>query len=343
MDDFELVGRNEQQKTLFPLQRKIYTKVCYEWEIKEHMYDIIFISKYRTLEEYQQCLMDTENLSRYVIIQLKEGSVDAKALLSSKLLLYSDYAETPCINGSLLIVDKKKAGVLSMYVVTHKNFQLPPCENIYIPIQAGSKLHEDLGFLRDDKGENISELNPFLNENTALYWIWKHNTSPYVGLVHYRRYFLDAPEQAAYVLLQEKTALHLLEKYDMLVVEAWGINGMMKGQLVLDVGKKLYRQVNEVIERNLAKYQPEYLEPYHFVMTGYCLYRCNMFVTRREICGAYCKWLFSFILEAYNELDFSGCSVKEQRALGFFSERLFTTWLLQQDLRIKEMPIVELK
>ncbi len=49
------------------------------------------------------------------------------------------------------------------------------------------------GVLHDNVGENISDLNPHLNEVTALYWVWKHpevRQSEFVGFCHYRR-FLD--------------------------------------------------------------------------------------------------------------------------------------------------------
>jgi hypothetical protein len=42
-----------------------------------------------------------------------------------------------------------------MYVMTHKDFKHPKMEEFF-PLQVGSALHEDLGYLRDDTGDNIS-------------------------------------------------------------------------------------------------------------------------------------------------------------------------------------------
>ena len=68
---------------------------------------------------------------------------------------------------------------------------------LFFPINGGSKLDDEwsLTFLQKDNAyDNISELNPLLNEMTAVYWFWK-NYKPlpdYVGFNHYRRFFKKA-------------------------------------------------------------------------------------------------------------------------------------------------------
>lgn len=59
-----------------------------------------------------------------------------------------------------------------------------------IPIQAGAVLTQvRMSGVCDASGENISEKNQEYCELTALYWIWKNDTSEYAGLCHYRRHF----------------------------------------------------------------------------------------------------------------------------------------------------------
>ena len=109
------------------------------------------------------------------------------------------------------------------------------------------------------------------------------------------------------------------------------------------MGDALFDRVNGILERLLQERQPEYVQAYRHVMTGYGFYRCNMFVMRREILDAYCTWLFSFIIDAVDQADLAALDAYQQRAVGFFAERMLSVWLMQQRLKIKELPILEMR
>ena len=81
---------------------------------------------------------------------------------------------------------------IKIYIAAHKKANLPQKEG-YVPIQVGSQLHDDLGYLKDNQGDNISIKNPNYCELTGLYYIWKNTNSDIIGLTHYRRYFFDNP------------------------------------------------------------------------------------------------------------------------------------------------------
>lgn len=68
-----------------------------------------------------------------------------------------------------------------IYIAAHKEFDVPRLEN-YVPLQVGAEGKEDLGFLRDNTGDNISVKNPNFCELTGLYWIWKIQTMSTKGL-----------------------------------------------------------------------------------------------------------------------------------------------------------------
>ena len=49
---------------------------------------------------------------------------------------------------------------------------------------------------------------------------------------------------------------------------------------------------------------------------------------------------FHFLIEAAEEIDVDGYGDYDKRIMGFMAERLLTTWLLKQNLKIKELPNV---
>jgi hypothetical protein len=53
------------------------------------------------------------------------------------------------------------------------------------------------GKFLDDSGDNISALNPWWGELTAVYWLLKNNSSPLIGNCQYRRYWDEEAIAAA--------------------------------------------------------------------------------------------------------------------------------------------------
>lgn len=77
---------------------------------------------------------------------------------------------------------------IKIIVAAHKPYEMPDDE-VYLPVYVGAMGKTDVGYQRDDEGENISILNPYFCELTGLYWAWKNLSEDYIGLVHYRRLF----------------------------------------------------------------------------------------------------------------------------------------------------------
>ena len=78
---------------------------------------------------------------------------------------------------------------IKIYVAAHKEANFPK-DKIYVPIQVGAEGKKDLGYVRDNTGDNIAKKNANYCELTALYWIWKNICNvTNVGICHYRRYF----------------------------------------------------------------------------------------------------------------------------------------------------------
>ena len=76
---------------------------------------------------------------------------------------------------------------IKILVAAHKQYWMPE-DSVYLPLHVGAEGKPDLGYTKDNTGENISAKNPNFCELTGLYWAWKNLEADYVGLVHYRRY-----------------------------------------------------------------------------------------------------------------------------------------------------------
>jgi len=80
---------------------------------------------------------------------------------------------------------------VKIFTMTHKKFDAPN-DKMYVPLHVGRAMSEDLGYLGDNTGENISDMNCYYSELTGVYWIWKnYHESDYVGVCHYRRYLIN--------------------------------------------------------------------------------------------------------------------------------------------------------
>ncbi len=127
------------------------------------------------------------------------------------------------------VVFKKKKdqckGVMNMpsvkiIIATHKKYRMPDDE-MYIPVQVGAEGKDDLGYTRDNTGDNISNLNSQYCELTGLYWAWKNLDADYVGLAHYRRHFRvkNKTKDPFDCVLTSKEAEELLKDNDILVTK----------------------------------------------------------------------------------------------------------------------------
>lgn len=90
---------------------------------------------------------------------------------------------------------------IKIVTIYHKRYptysDIKEYPDLYVPILAGNTLGLTKPFIEnmlvDDIGDNISWVNPYLNEVTAMYWIWKHaeciGNPEFIGVCHYRRFF----------------------------------------------------------------------------------------------------------------------------------------------------------
>ena len=73
------------------------------------------------------------------------------------------------------------------------------------------------------------------------------------------------------------------------------------------------------------------------------LHILNMFVMKKTLFDEYCSWMFNILFKLEKRIDISGYNQYEARVFGFISERLFNVWLENQQLKVKEMPVINLE
>ena len=103
---------------------------------------------------------------------------------------------------------------IRMYVLTSRAFYAPE-DPMYRPLQVGSALHEDLGYERDDTGDNISDQYDRFCELTGFYWIWKNVKCDVVGISLENRYFCYYED----VIRKYRIESLLNEGYDVILPE----------------------------------------------------------------------------------------------------------------------------
>ena len=248
----------------------------------------------------------------------------------------------PAVNGHWALLKKFVRADFKIYIVTHKDAKLDTLPEDYKIIHAGHALaKKNFDYLGDDSGDNISRLNPYLNEITALYWLWKNTRHDFIGFVHYRRFFTADGKN----ILSTDAAKKILREYDIIVNGCeFGYIALRDWKIMLST-KKIAEQVIGTIRKYIAFRQPDYLAAYDRVTDSFGVFCYEIFITRREIFNAYCEWLFSFIIDATKEIlatteIASSDDPRIYRAISFTAEHLMTVWLIKNRLKIKTLPIM---
>ena len=223
-----------------------------------------------------------------------------------------------------------------IYVVMHKIVESMN-DDLYKPLLVGSYDKKTSNILRDDQGENISNLNENFCELTGLYWMWKNTKSKYIGLVHYRRYFFKKNrEHSLKDIISKEDIINILNDYDVIVPKKTKLIGLTtREQFSKYHNVKDYDICKDVIKE---KY-PDYVEAFDTVSNRKYFYAFNMCIMNKKSFDNYCKWLFDILFEVEKRVDMSNYTDYEKRLFGFLSERLFNVWLEKNNLKLKELAV----
>ena len=99
----------------------------------------------------------------------------------------------------------------------------------------------------------------------------------------------------------------------------------------------------DVLREVLGRRAPEYLPAFERSMqrtAGHCF---NMFVMRRDLCDAYCAWLFGILFEVECVMRETMPGQITPRLFGFISERMIDCWVETNGLAYSELPVVSME
>lgn len=234
---------------------------------------------------------------------------------------------------------------IKIIVATHKKYQMPE-DKMYLPVQVGSQNAKDLGYQRDNTGENISSKNPYYCELTGLYWAWKNLDSEYIGLSHYRRYFTQnnripkkEDERFKNILTYER-ADQLLNDIDIILPTK---RKYYIENLYNHYKHTMFIETLDETEKILKEKYPEYIDEFEKLHKRTSMHAFNMMIMKKHILNEYCKWLFDILFELEKRIDPSQYDSFHARYLGRISERLLDVWINTKGYNYKEVKFMSIQ
>lgn len=230
---------------------------------------------------------------------------------------------------------------VKIIIATHKKYRMPE-DKMYVPVHVGAEGKNDLGYTKDNNGENISLLNPSFCELTGLYWAWKNLDYDYLGLAHYRRHFsLKKRKDKWRSVLTYNELKSYLDKVRVFVPKKrkYYIETLYSHYDHTHYSEQL-DTTREIIERMY----PEYIKSYDKIMKQRYGYMFNMMIMSKDLMDDYCAWLFNILFELKKQLNMPELSNFQGRFYGRVSEIIFNVWLdyQLQSGKIKQSEVMEL-
>lgn len=225
---------------------------------------------------------------------------------------------------------ENKKEKLTILVCAHK-----PDENIrnyppYKAIQVGAALHPevDLGFLKDNVGDNISEKNPKYCEWSALYWGWKNlKNLEYKGLAHYRRYFdID---------IRSENIDDLINGHDIIVTHPrYSICN------VFDIYASCVSYDNAFLflDTLLSTYPDCKNAALNYLFNNNKYTQCSMFIAKANIYDDFCDFAFNILNKMESKIMDLGYS-RLNRTLAYTGEMLLGLYIEYKKLKQKRVPM----
>ena len=88
---------------------------------------------------------------------------------------------------------------------------------------------------------------------------------------------------------------------------------------------------------------PDYIDSFDRIMKNNKMYQFNMMITDKKNYASYCEWLFNILFELEKDINLDdGYNDYQKRIYGFISERLLNVWVEKNNLKVKQMRVINL-
>ena len=203
----------------------------------------------------------------------------------------------------------------------------------YMPIQVGAALHPemDLGFQKDNVGDNISEKNPRYCELSAIYWGWKNiKDVEYLGLAHYRRYFdID---------INEGNVDKWMKGCDMMVADKalnYSCNDNCLSLVALTSMEDFWIYLSEF--RKMYPQYASHINDYFF--DNYRFNQYTMFISKKELYDEFCEFIFP-VFDKLEKIIRQHPYSRQNRNIAYFGEFSLGLFIHCRNLKVKRIPII---
>lgn len=219
----------------------------------------------------------------------------------------------------------------TIFTMTHKKF-IPPADKMYVPLHVGREGKEDLGYLADNTGDNISGKNRYYSELTGIYWVWKnYKGSENVGICHYRRFLVNDAGK----LFKEQEIEGILSHYDLITTktltmrypyyDGFSHNHNLKDlEAALDIIKEMY---------------PDYYDTLNEMVHKRETWFGNIMICKKALFDEYCSFLFPIFSEMEKRIDVESYDDYHKRVFGFISEFLLYVFATVKKLKVYQCKV----
>ena len=239
---------------------------------------------------------------------------------------------------------------LKIFIMAHKDFEnlrYNPIYNIVVDDKTQLKKNYNLNIIYANEGKlyNFRKAYAEMSKLYYIYQLYKNGTisSKYIGLNHYRRYFIFG-DNIPY--LED-----IFKNYDVILNKQIKLNTNVKKYYCMYHICKHFDEIINIIK----EFKPDYYSTAKRTSKERRMYNCNLFIMKKEDFFEYCKFMFDILFEfdkrnnfasdkdvmdylnkIYNNIEDSYFQLRLQ---GFLSERISNIFFRHHFKKIKSFDI----